>query len=117
MVAFRWVYVTCKDEGEARHLARLALESRLAACGNFFPVRSLFWWKGRIEDSHELALILKTRASLVRRLVTALSKAHSYEVPCIDVLPVLAVNPSCAAWLAAETRKVAGPRPGGRRKR
>jgi len=116
MAAFRWVYVTCKDEEEARRLARVALKRRLAACGNFFPVGSLYWWKGRIEDSREVALVLKTRASLVRRLITAIVEAHSYEVPCIDVLPVLEVNPTCAAWLAAETA-AAEHRRGRRRKR
>jgi len=89
---------------EARNLARLALDKRLAACANIFPVTSLYWWKGEVEETAESALVLKTRAGLVRALVAELKKAHSYEVPCIEVLPVLA-EPECAAWLVGETRR------------
>lgn len=105
MPPFRWVYVACRDEPEARRLARLALENRLAACANIFPMTSLFWWKGKIEDSTETALVLKTRAVLVRRLFAMLKKAHSYEVPCMDALPILEMNPDCAAWLRSQTRR------------
>jgi periplasmic divalent cation tolerance protein len=105
MAAFRWVYVACRDEAEARKLARLALEKRLAACANIFPISSLFWWKGKIEHARETALVLKTRAVLVRQLFALLKKAHSYEVPCMDALPILEINPDCAAWLRRETRR------------
>ena len=105
MPSFRWVYVTCKDDAEARRLARLALEKRLAGCANIFPVRSLFWWNGAIRSSKEMAVIFKTRASLVRALVLELEKAHSYDVPCIDSIPIAGMNRSCAAWLASQTRR------------
>jgi periplasmic divalent cation tolerance protein len=104
MPSFRWVYVTCKSEAEARLLARRALEKRLAACANIFPVSSLYWWNGAIRSSKETAVILKTRASLARALVKELENAHSYDVPCIDSIPVLTMNRSCAAWLASQTR-------------
>jgi len=104
MAAFRWVYVACQDESEARRLARMALEKRLAACANIFPMASLFWWNGKIVDSPETALVLKTRAVLVRQLFALLKKAHSYEVPCMDALPILEMNPDCAAWLRRQTR-------------
>jgi len=107
MPSFRWVYLTCKNVTEARRLARLALEKRLAGCANIFPVTSLYWWKGAIEGSREAAIILKTRSSLVRTLIAELEKAHSYDVPCIDALPILAQNADCAAWLAAQTRPAA----------
>jgi len=105
MPSFRWVYVTCKSEAEARQLARLALEKRLAACANIFPVHSLFWWGGSIRASNEVAVVLKTRASLEKRLIAELEKAHSYDVPCIDSIPILTMNRSCAAWLASQTRR------------
>jgi periplasmic divalent cation tolerance protein len=101
------VYVTCRNRAEAQRLARLALEKRLAGCANIFPVTSLYWWKGAIAGSREAAIILKTRASLVRPLIAELKKAHSYEVPCIDVLPIVDMNPDCAAWLASGTGRSA----------
>jgi periplasmic divalent cation tolerance protein len=104
MPSFRWVYVTCKNGSEARLLARMALQKRLAACANMFPVSSLFWWDGAIRGAREVAVVFKTRASLEKRLVQELEKAHSYSVPCIDSLAVAGVNRSCAGWLLAQTR-------------
>jgi periplasmic divalent cation tolerance protein len=104
MPSFRWVYVTCKNGAEARMLARRALEKRLAACANMFPVSSIFWWNGAIHSSKETAVIFKTRASLVRALVSELENAHSYDVPCIDSVPIVFMNRSGAAWLASQTR-------------
>jgi periplasmic divalent cation tolerance protein len=104
MPSFRWVWMTCKNEAEARRLARLVLEKRLAACANIFPVYSLFWWGGAVRSSNEVAVVLKTRESLEKRLISELEKAHSYDVPCIDSLPISGMNRSCASWLASQTR-------------
>jgi periplasmic divalent cation tolerance protein len=104
MPSFRWVWMTCKSAAEARRLARLVLEKRLAACANIFPVNSIFWWGGAVRSSNEVAVVLKTRESLEKRLISELEKAHSYDVPCIDSLAILGMNRSCASWLASQTR-------------
>ncbi len=103
MTAFRWVYVTCKNQAEARKLAELAVEKRLAACANWFPVRSIYWWKGKIEKASESALVLKTTARKVRPLMAAMRKDHSYKVPCIEALPILEGNPDYLKWIREET--------------
>jgi len=104
VAGFRWVYVTCKNRAEARKIARLVLEKRLAACANLFPVRSLYWWEGKIEEANEVALVLKTKASCFRRLLAEIRKAHSYKVPCIEALPILEGNPDYLNWIRDETR-------------
>ena len=51
---FRSIYITCKDEAEARGIGRTLVDERLAACVNFFPIQSIFRWKGRIEEAGEV---------------------------------------------------------------
>jgi len=104
MPSFRWVWMTCKSAAEARRLSRLVVEKRLAACANIFPVHSIFWWGGTVRFANEVAVVLKTRATLEKRLISELEKAHSYDVPCIDSLPIAGMNRSCASWLASQTR-------------
>ena len=48
------VYVPCKDKDEARTIAKELLDERLVACANFFPVESMFRWKGSIDSSSEI---------------------------------------------------------------
>jgi len=104
VTAFRWVYVTCKDKVEAKRIATLAVKKRLAACANWFPVRSIYWWEGRLERAGETAVIFKTTAARVRPLILAIRKAHSYKVPCIEALPILEGNADYLRWIRDEVR-------------
>lgn len=100
----RWCYVTCASVEEALRIGRAAVEERLAACANVLPgLASIYRWQGRIESGQEAALILKTRAELVDPLTARVRALHSYSVPCVVALPIVAGNPTYLAWLVAET--------------
>lgn len=103
---FRSVYITCANEREARDIAGAVLEARLAACANIFgQVESLYWWQGRLEQDNEVALLLKTRASLVTRLMEVVRSRHSYDVPCIVTWPIVEGNHDYLQWLSRETER------------
>jgi periplasmic divalent cation tolerance protein len=104
MTAFRWVYVTCNDPSEAEKIGTEMVKKRLAACANWFPVRSVYWWEGRMEKAAETALVLKTTAGRTKALIAAIKKAHSYKVPCIEALPILEGNADYLRWIREETR-------------
>ncbi len=72
---------------------------RLAACISFFPVRSSYWWEGKIETAQELLLLIKTTDELVDELIKYLSEMHPYQVPEIVVLPVEKVGGPYERWL------------------
>jgi periplasmic divalent cation tolerance protein len=99
------VYVTAPSLDEAESLARLAVEGRLAACANILPgMRSLYWWRGKLERGDEVVLLLKTTAELAPRLTETLTRAHSYECPCVVTLPLSGGNPDFLDWIRTETR-------------
>lgn len=101
----RLVYVTAPGMDEAQALARLAVERRLAACANILPgMRSLYWWRGRMESAEEVVLLLKTTEALVEVLMQALTDAHSYDCPCVVSLPIESGNPAFLQWIEEETR-------------
>jgi len=104
-VAAVLVYVTAPSLEEAESLARLAVESRLAACANILPgMRSLYWWRGKLERGDETVLLLKTTEALAPALTEALMAAHSYDCPCVVTLPVTGGNPDFLRWINDETR-------------
>lgn len=56
-------------------------QAKLAACVNIIPqVKSCYWWDGKIEESQEQLLMIKTRQSLVPELTAFVTKNHPYEV-------------------------------------
>ena len=94
----RLVLTTCADQASAEQLARQLLEQRLAACVSLLPVTSLYHWQGELQQEQEVQLVVKTGADQLPRLLEALTRNHSYEVPELLVLEASAAGPY-GAWL------------------
>jgi periplasmic divalent cation tolerance protein len=94
------VLITAGSEQEAHNIADSLVEGKKAACVNIVPaVESLFRWEGKIESARESLLLAKTRASLFPEIVEMVKRIHSYEVPEIIALPVIAGSEDYLAWL------------------
>lgn len=99
------VITTVGSPEKAHEIARALVEKRLAACAQVLgPIRSYYWWQGKLEEAEEWLLQLKTRADLYARLEQALRAMHPYTVPEILAFPVVAGNPAYLEWLAQETQ-------------
>ena len=77
------IYITCKDAKEAQKISEHLLKKRLIACSNMFPIRSMYWWKGKIEKSSEIAILAKTSDGQFEKIKKEVKKIHSYEIPAI----------------------------------
>lgn len=98
------VLVTVSSPEEGRKVAQGLLESHLAACVKIVPgVESHYWWQGRLEQSAELQLLIKTRTALVPTVIARVKQLHSYIVPEVIALPVVDGNPEYLAWVRNET--------------
>jgi periplasmic divalent cation tolerance protein len=101
-----WIYVTARDEKEAAKIGRAVVAERLAACVNILgKIRSFYWWDDRVIDGREVAMIAKTRASLLKKFVARVKELHSYECPCIVALPLAGGNPDFFEWLRNQTKQ------------
>jgi periplasmic divalent cation tolerance protein len=98
------VYITVPSAEEAARLARALVDERLAACVNQLPVQSVYRWQGQIEQADELLLIVKTARDRLDALAARVRALHSYTVPEIIALPVVAGWPAYLAWVHEETR-------------
>jgi periplasmic divalent cation tolerance protein len=98
------VFVTASSEEEAGKIASILLEKRKAACVNVVPgVKSRFWWQGKLDSAEESLLIIKTRADLVPQVTDIVKKAHSYTVPEIVAVPIVAGSQDYLDWVDRET--------------
>lgn len=98
------VYITAASPEEAATLARALVSERLAACVNRLPVESIYRWQGAVEEAGEVLLIVKTRRAALDALAARVRALHSYTVPEIIALPVIAGWPPYLTWIADETR-------------
>lgn len=104
MTQYCLVYITTKDEEEARRIGKALVSEKLAACVNFHPIKSILRWQGEISQEDEVAMLAKTKAELVDELVSRVKELHSYEVPCVVVLPVEKGNPDFLEWISQATK-------------
>jgi periplasmic divalent cation tolerance protein len=96
------VLVTCQSVKQARTIARALVERRLAACGNVVeaPVRSIYRWKRKVESAKEFLLILKSSRAQFAAIDAAVRELHSYDVPEVIALPVIAGSRGYVDWIA-----------------
>ena len=102
------VQTTTDSRAEAIELARVAVESRLAAYAQVAgPMTSTYWWDGEIERAEEWLVMLKLPADRYEELADLLTERHSYDEPEIVATPIIRGSASYLTWITEETR----PRP------
>lgn len=97
------IYITHPDLKTAKKIVASLMQSRLVACGNFFPIQSSYWWKGKIENSKEIVSIVKTKTKNWAKVKSEIIKLHPYKTPCIIKLNVEA-NDDYEFWINNEVK-------------
>ena len=99
------IFVTCQSKKEADRIASSLLNKRLIACANIVPgVDSRFWWNGKIDNAKEFLVVMKARFSSFGKIEKEVKRLHSYEVPEIIAIPIVAGSKEYLGWIRAETR-------------
>jgi periplasmic divalent cation tolerance protein len=94
------VTTTLPDRATAEQVATQLVEERLAACAQIVgPVRSTYWWAGKVEQADEWYCHLKTTIARLPELVSRIRELHPYEVPEIIAVPILQGNPDYLKWI------------------
>jgi periplasmic divalent cation tolerance protein len=98
-VNFGIVLVTPASETEAEHIAKFLVEHKLAACVSLSPIRSIYTWQGEIHSESEWQLLIKTDLAKFEALKTKVQELHSYEVPELIAIPIIAGSDAYLNWI------------------
>lgn len=99
------VFVSTSGQAEAEEIAKQLLAEKLVACVNILPgITSLFPWEGKICREEETLMMLKTRKALFDPVARLVKKYHSYSVPEIIALPIVAGSEDYLTWLRENTK-------------
>lgn len=84
----------------AREIAGALVERELAACVNIIAaVRSVYRWKGTVEDDEESLLVVKTARAALPGVEAALRELHPYETFELVALEIAAGSSAYLAWI------------------
>src|SRR5262245_4502740 len=97
------VLSTCDSAEHADRIARHLVERQLAACVNIISgARSVYRWQGKVEEASDFVLIIKPRRALWNTLQAEIAKVHTYDVPEVIALEIVAGSTQYLDWIDRE---------------
>jgi periplasmic divalent cation tolerance protein len=98
------VLTNLPDRPAAEKLAAALVRKRLAACVNILaPCRSVYRWKGEVQQDEEHPMLIKTTSERYAELEAEIRKSHPYDLPEIVAVPIERGLPAYLSWVADET--------------
>jgi periplasmic divalent cation tolerance protein len=108
MATYVQVLTTTDSEDAAIQLGSVITDARLAACVQIIgPIRSLYWWEGKVQNEQEWQLLIKTTEALVPTLEQKIKANHSYDTPEIIVTEILGGSAEYLGWISEQTDQTA----------
>tara|TARA_B100000963_G_C22013866_1_gene404009 strand:- start:163 stop:435 length:273 start_codon:yes stop_codon:yes gene_type:complete len=81
-------------------IANTLLKEKLAACVNMIPrMRSKYVMDGRIVESREVILFIKTSKKMEEKVYKTIKELHNYEIPEISTIKTSKVDKDYEKWL------------------
>ena len=100
------ITTTLDDRQKLEDLCRTLVEKKLVACAQVSgPIKSLYWWKGTVEETEEWVGTMKTRIDLYKDVEEEIMRLHPYEIPEIVAHEILNVLPAYKEWVINETSR------------
>jgi periplasmic divalent cation tolerance protein len=98
------VRVTASSREEADRICSAVVAERMSAdAQKIGPIASTYWWDGEIQQAEEWLLLMKTTTERFEELARLVRDLHSYEVPQIVAVPLVAGTDDYLDWIRRET--------------
>lgn len=105
MTDSKLVVTTVSSQEEARRIANHLLDKKLAACVNILPhLESIFLWNGKVEESQELLLLIKTTAERYNDVQAEILQQHSYDLPEVLAFDIVDGSADYLNWIAESVK-------------
>lgn len=99
------VFVTVPTQADAKAIAQTLIQEKLAACVNLFPIHSIYTWQHEVYQEDEWQLLIKSELAQFQALDDRIRELHSYEIPEIIALPILAGSHPYLAWISTQVKQ------------
>ena len=96
---------TIDSQDGASSLATGIVAARLAACVNIVPgVTSVYEWQGKIEQTAEYLLVIKTTSDRFEELKAWISRHHPYDCPELVAMEITDGLPDYVEWVMSRVK-------------
>ena len=99
------VFCTFPTEEDAKNIALVLVENKLAACCTILPpVTSIYTWESKLEESREILMMIKTSNKCYDQLEKQIKMLHSYSVPEIIGVEIKKGSKAYLDWILDSTQ-------------
>ncbi len=104
-MSYALVMTTTSNLPEAEGIAQALLRDRWAACIQVMPITSYYTWQGEYQREGEYLLLIKAKAAHFAQIQATIQANHSYQVPEIIQIPIVAGFDTYLEWISVVTGK------------
>jgi periplasmic divalent cation tolerance protein len=98
-MSFIIVQTTCGSEEEAKNIATVLIEKKLAACIHISECESIYEWESKIHCDKEKVLKIKTSNECYVDVERIIKENHSYDLPEILQFHIAGGSKEYFEWL------------------
>lgn len=98
------VFVTFETEDHAEKVLNYIVDNHLAACAQYVPVKSIYFWKGKKVNTTEYESVIKTTEENFEKVKKVIEEKTEYEIPQIISVKAEKVNDSYLSWINSQVK-------------
>ncbi|MDP3742269.1 MAG: divalent-cation tolerance protein CutA [Candidatus Micrarchaeota archaeon] len=98
------LFTTVATKKQAQKIAAVFVTQKLAACVSYWQISSVYRWKGKICNTGEWTLCIKTSEKAGKKVEKKLRELHPYEMPVITMQKIN-VDKKVKKWVSDSTAK------------
>ncbi len=98
------IKTTFENKKDAEEIAKKLIESKLGACVQISEIESYYKWNGKVENSKEYKVEIKTTEENYKKIEELILKNHKYEIPEIVSYKLNNGSKKYLDWIKEETK-------------
>jgi len=99
------IQTTCASKVEAKNIAKVLIEEKLAACVQLSKIESFYNWNNEFCNDNEVLLNIKTRKANFEKIKSKIKEYHSYDVPEIIEIDITNVDKKYLKFIGENTNE------------
>ena len=99
------IQTTCSSNEEAKKIAKILIEEKLAACVQLSQIESLYTWNKEFCCDNETLLNIKTRKENFEKVKSKIKELHSYDVPEIIQIDITNASKKYLKFIGENTNE------------
>ncbi|QKF74237.1 putative CutA divalent ion tolerance protein [Aliarcobacter faecis] len=97
------IQTTTSSKDEAKKIAKVLIEEKLAACVQLKEIESIYSWDNSLCCDKETLLNIKTKKELFCKIKSRILELHSYDVPEIIELDISNISEDYLKFIKENT--------------